>query len=263
MHPKREERFSSAAEALAALGEESGGNTAPIGEPKPKKNIRVVYSIIGTLAVIFFIVIGRMLFPSPVSDADHGMNPAVPIVGPADDSSTQSTESEGVPAQMSGGQSRNDGERMNAERADVIAAKDSGEVFFTSTPWAKVYVNNTLVGETPMGRALRLPEGDHSVLFVNPSFDPIMTTISVTPNKEQTVAGNFMDYAGYVMCTVMPWAEVYIDEQYKDTTPLTKPIVVSAGKRMLRFKNTAFSDIVREVTVTPKDTVHISISFTK
>jgi serine/threonine-protein kinase len=261
MHPKREERFSSAADALAALGEDSRGNSAKIGETKPEKNMRTVYSIMGMLAVISIIVIGRMLFPSPVIDVDQGMNPTVPAIGPAADSTAQNTESDVVPAPKSDDQFRNEGERMNAERAGVIPAKDSGKVFFIGTPWAKIYVNNTLIGETPIAKALMLPEGDHSVMFVNPSFDPIMTKVTVSAIKEQTIVGNFLDHAGYVMCTVMPWAEVYIDEQYKDTTPLTKPIMVSAGKRTLRFKNTAFSDIVREVTVTPKDTVHISISF--
>ena len=53
----------------------------------------------------------------------------------------------------------------------------------------------------------------------------------------------------------------YIDEQYKETTPLEKPIVLSPGLHHVRFKNTSFADIVREVTIKTKDTCSLSVIF--
>jgi serine/threonine-protein kinase len=261
MHPKREERFSSAAEALAALGEDSGANAEQTGGTTPKKNMRAVYSIAGMLAVISIIVIGRMIFPSPVNDVNQAMKSSVPTVGPAQDSAGLNAESDPVPPRETDNLLRSEERRTIAGNSVSASVQDSGKLIFTGIPWAKVYVNNRLIGETPIAKPLVLAAGEHSVMFVNPSFDPIMTTVTVFPNKEQTVAGNFLEHAGYVMCTVTPWADVYVDEQYKDTTPLTKPIMVSAGKRTLRFKNSAFGDIVKEITVSPKDTAFISISF--
>jgi hypothetical protein len=223
--------------------------------------MRAVYSIAGMLAVISIIVIGRMIFPSPVNDVNQAMKSSVPTVGPAQDSAGLIAESDPVPSRETDNLLQTEERRTIAGNSVSASVQDSGKLIFTGIPWAKVYVNNRLIGETPIAKPLVLAAGEHSVMFVNPSFDPIMTTVTVFPNKEQTVAGNFLEHAGYVMCTVTPWADVYVDEQYKDTTPLTKPIMVSAGKRTLRFKNSAFGDIVKEITVSPKDTAFISISF--
>jgi serine/threonine protein kinase len=141
------------------------------------------------------------------------------------------------------------------------AVVDSGTVLLTSTPWAKVYVDDKFIGETPFSRPLSLAAGNHTILFVHPSFDPIMQTITVLPFRETKVTGNFFDNVGYLNCLAIPWAEVYINNEYKDTTPLDKPIMLPPGKYEARFKNSSFKDIVREVTVRSKDTISISISF--
>lgn len=263
MHPKRDERFSSAAEALTALGEIPESTSAHLDVMKPKINVRILYAVAGAMAILFFLWAGSMLFLTPDGNTHQTLNVSVPTIGPAGDTLVQQSELNTVSLRKSNNQPMNDGQGLNKEKAGTKSMRDSGKVFFTSTPWAKIYVNNRLIGETPMATPLVLAEGDHAVMFVNPSFDPIMTNVTVVSNKEQTIAGNFLDHAGYIMCTVVPWAEVYVDEQYKDTTPLAKPIMISAGKRSVRFKNSSYSDIVREINVPPKDTVVLSISFTQ
>ena len=140
---------------------------------------------------------------------------------------------------------------------------DSGAVLLTSTPWAKVYVDNIFIGETPISKPLTLSAGKHSVMFMHPSFEPILQTITVLPNKELHVAGNFIENAGFLNCIATPWAEVYVDEQYRDTTPLEKPIVLSPGNHHVRFKNASFVDVRREVTIHSKDTTSLCIFFEK
>ncbi len=75
------------------------------------------------------------------------------------------------------------------------------------------------------------------------------------------ISGNFFDNVGYLNCLASPWAEVYINDQYKDTTPLEKPIMLSPGKYQVRFKNASFQDILREVIVRSKDTTSVVITF--
>lgn len=140
---------------------------------------------------------------------------------------------------------------------------DSGTVFFTCTPWAKVYVDNELAGITPIEKPFILASGEHTVTFTNPSFDPLVQTIRVIGNRDMTVTGNFIRHAGYVRCVVTPWADIYVDEQYRNQTPLSTPIVLSEGKHTIRFKNSSFPDIVRRVTITAQDTISLTISFTK
>jgi serine/threonine protein kinase len=142
-------------------------------------------------------------------------------------------------------------------------SKDSGSILLTSTPWAKVYVDNILIGETPISKPLTLSAGKHAVMFMHPSFDPILQIITVAKNKELPVTANFIENAGFLSCIVTPWAEVYVDEQYKDITPLGKPIVLSPGKHQVRLKNTSFVDVLREVTIKSKDTTSLRIIFEK
>jgi hypothetical protein len=99
-------------------------------------------------------------------------------------------------------------------------------------------------------------------MFTNPAFDPILKSVAIEGDKEITVKGDFFSRAGFVACSVTPWAEIFVDEQPKGITPL-KPIILSAGKHSVRFRNPAFEDIVKEVVVAPKDTVRLSISFTQ
>jgi serine/threonine-protein kinase len=145
----------------------------------------------------------------------------------------------------------------------ILLSMDSGAVLLTSTPWAKVYVDNVFIGETPISKPLTLSAGKHSVMFMHPSFEPILQTITVLPNKELHVAGNFIENAGFLNCIATPWAEVYVDEQYRDTTPLEKPIVLSPGNHHVRFKNASFVDVRREVTIHSKDTTSLCIFFEK
>jgi serine/threonine protein kinase len=151
----------------------------------------------------------------------------------------------------------------NSTTTTIPLSTDSGTVLLMSTPWAKVYVDNVFIGETPISKHLTLSAGNHTVMFMHPSFDPILKTIKVLPNKELHIAANFIEKAGFLNCVVTPWAEVYIDEQYKDTTPLKKPIVLSPGKHHVRFKNASFIDVIREVTITSKDTTSLCIFFEK
>jgi hypothetical protein len=98
-------------------------------------------------------------------------------------------------------------------------------------------------------------------MFMHPAFEPILKTINVQPHKQLHVAGNFIENTGYLKCIASPWAEIYIDEQYKDMTPLEKPIMLSPGFHLVRFKNSSFTDIVRKVTIKTKDTCSLSVSF--
>jgi serine/threonine protein kinase len=145
----------------------------------------------------------------------------------------------------------------------IPLSMDSGAVLLTSTPWAKVYVDNVFIGETPISKPYTLSAGKHSVMFMHPSFEPILQSIIVLPNRELQVAGNFIENAGFLSCIATPWAEVYVDGQYKDTTPLDKPIVLSPGKHRVRFKNASFNDVHREVTIKSKDTISLCIFFEK
>lgn len=260
LHPKKEDRFASAKEALNVIDEKKSSMfLPPIVLSTRKKFIPMgIAALLLTVVVIFGLM--TLSDPSPRREDVGDVKQQKTI---DDSSSTIIDPVKTFPIESSNTKIENQAVEKTGEKENTVSIVDSGKVYLTSTPWAKVYVNNQLIGETPIARPVILAAGSHTIMFANPSFDPIVKSVTVEPHQEITVAGDFIENAGYVHCVVTPWAEVYVDEQYKDTTPLTKPIVLSAGKHSLRFRNSAFADIVKEIVVVAKDTTQLAISFTK
>jgi serine/threonine protein kinase len=266
MHPDREQRFASADAALAALHGEPEKLTPPV---KPRMRVQYVAMLAGIVAVIT----GAVWFLLPTGQVVPPRD-TVASVRSAGDSLMQRNST--VPAQTVSPQTAA-GERSvtgNVERSPSApppaadhgmrtAEKDSSGLLVTCTPWGKVFLDNQYLGETPLSGIVTVRSGTHTLNFTNPQFLPIVKTITAAPGAQLTVAANFFETAGYIVITVVPWAEVYIDDQYRDTTPMEKPIIVTAGKRKVRLHNAGFTDVVVDVSVPRNDTLRLSYSLTK
>ena len=264
MNPNKQNRFASSKDALYALNPKDSNIFISTPQSFSRQKQRVI--IVGTLlflvcAIIFFLFQYFSIFQSQkkaqkstASDTTNSittveMQPLKKQDNPAFEQPIQKQQSQAI-------------SQTQLQAAQIVTTLvDSGTVFFTSNPWAKVYIDNVFVGETPINKPLTLAAGKHSILFMHPSFEPILQTITVQANKELQVAGNFIESAGYLKCIATPWAEIYVDDQYKDTTPLEKPIVLSPGLHHVRFKNVSFADIMREVMIRSKDTSLLSVVF--
>ncbi len=260
LHPKKEDRFSSAKEALNSIDEKKSS----IFLPPMTLTTRKKFVPMGITALFFaaVVIVGLMTLSNPLPQKENGGD-GKQYQTDGDSTSEHIEPVKSIPIESSNNKRTDPLVERTVEKENTVSIVDSGKVYLTSTPWAKVYVNNQLIGETPIARPIILAAGSHTIMFANPSFDPIVKSISVEPHQEITVAGNFIENAGYLLCVVTPWAEVYVDEQYKDTTPLTKPILLSAGKHSVRFKNSAFADVVKEIVVASKDTILVTVLFTK
>jgi len=53
----------------------------------------------------------------------------------------------------------------------------------------------------------------------------------------------------FVVCT--PWAKVYVDGTYRETTPLTAPLSLTPGEHRLELRNPNFSPVRRTVHIRP------------
>jgi hypothetical protein len=146
-------------------------------------------------------------------------------------------------------------------RESVALTPDSGSVRLAGTAGAKVHVDSVFVGELPLPDPVRLAAGPHTVVFSHALFEPVVRLIRIAPGKELTVSADLVANAAYLRCTSVPWAEISIDDQYRDTTPMDKPIIVNAGKHRVRFHHPAFRDSVWDVTVAPRETLRVSVTF--
>ena len=149
------------------------------------------------------------------------------------------------------------------EKPRMLAVADSGFVQISCTPWAKVYVDDDYIGTTPIAGTLRLRAGTHTVTFNNPAFLPMVRSVNVEPGRQTSVEVSFLEQVGYLLVVSQPWAEIYVDDQYRETTPLGQPLMVTSGNRKVRLHNPAFEDIVTSVSVGVRDTVKLIKSFNK
>jgi serine/threonine protein kinase len=249
--PHRENRYTTSKDALNALDQDESRIfiSIPSSSPKFKHQkiiIRGAAILIGLLTVVFFAFNNFSNFQNYIQSGPEVRSDTI------------------VPIQSESLQQSKIVKEKDIPKITTIALLNaSGTVFLTSTPWAKVYVDNAFIGETPISKPIALSAGKHSITFMHPSFDPILKTIIVQPHRVLRVSADFIEKAGFLNCTVTPWAEVYVDEQHKGTTPLEKPILLSAGKHHVRFKNTSFVDVIREVTIKSKDTISLHIFFEK
>jgi len=138
---------------------------------------------------------------------------------------------------------------------------DSGYISITCNPWAEVDIDSEYIGRTPIAGSIKFPVGKHTLTFNNPIFVPIVKEVDVRPKNLSTIEADFLKNAGYVFVTVTPWGDIYVDDLKRDTTPLSKPVIVSAGVRKLRIHNPSFQDIIQNLKINPGDTLRLNFNF--
>ena len=97
---------------------------------------------------------------------------------------------------------------------DTVAVP--GELTIEVLPWADVYINDQLLDSH-----LSLPPDIYSIVFVYPNFQPRINRIDLKEGDRQSIFWSFLSAAGYLWIEVKPWANIYIDGKFIDTTPLS------------------------------------------
>jgi serine/threonine protein kinase len=79
---------------------------------------------------------------------------------------------------------------------------------------------------------------------------------NTTPNTGTTVpipgSGS-----GFVKPLVKPWAEVYIDDEYCGSTPLSEPIQLSSGDHTITLKHPNRKEYSKLITISPDETLKV------
>jgi serine/threonine-protein kinase len=124
-----------------------------------------------------------------------------------------------------------------------------GALAIQVSPWAEVYVNDTLLGRTPLDAPITLPSGTHTVTLRHPQFPDSTTAVVLAPGDTTTVMASLWDLVGTVALEVSPWAEVSVDGEQRDTTPLERPLIVPPGRHTLTLRNPALGRLDTTITV--------------
>ncbi|APR81668.1 serine/threonine protein kinase [Minicystis rosea] len=77
---------------------------------------------------------------------------------------------------------------------------------------------------------------------------------------EDTLAPAGARDRGYIRVVARPWADVYLDGQIVDTTPIGRPIAVAPGKHFVTFRHPQAPDEQRTIKVTAGQSVFLDVS---
>jgi hypothetical protein len=126
-------------------------------------------------------------------------------------------------------------------------------------PWAKIYIDGKYIETTPIAKALEVSSGNHTVRLDNPGFQPWQKRINFKPGETVSMDVRLSPFAGYLKISVRPWADVYIDGKFHETTPIAEPIGLPAGRHTLKLINPSFLAHEEVITVVANQTIRKSV----
>jgi hypothetical protein len=137
-------------------------------DPRTPRRIALSIAVLLALVVLYRVWRPPPRPPAPQQIAQPRPTPANPVTEPV----TPALDSVGDPARPTA--------VPRASRART--AREPGELFINSTPWGDVYLDDRLVGTTPLA-GLKVNPGQHTVRIVRDGFQPYEQTISVAPGQ--------------------------------------------------------------------------------
>ncbi len=122
----------------------------------------------------------------------------------------------------------------------------TARLFVKCTPWANIYIDGKMVDTTPLSEALTIPAGFHTLALKNPEMPALQIfrrELQLSANTIDTLIVNLNSQntgIGYLDLHVSPWAKVFVNGEYREDTPLQKPLVLSPGKYEIRLENPGY-----------------------
>lgn len=252
-------RTKTALEALSFFEplEESTPEVAPESSTVRKINLKILY--LSAIAIIIIALIG--FFTSerngkkPTAKADKKItNENVP---PKKDILNKNDEKNSVP-----NTSTKEEDKVVPESEKILETVRYGKLFVEANPWAEIYINDKKIETTPLEQSIQLSSGNYELKLLHPDFPPYIEKIKIEPDKVQNVKINFYEKVGYLDCKIFPWGDIYIDGNYKSTSPLLKPIMLMPGSYDLSIRNPSYEkSIEKKITVKAKETLTLKFNF--
>jgi serine/threonine protein kinase len=130
-------------------------------------------------------------------------------------------------------------------------------------PWARIYIDGQYCETTPIARPLEVQAGAHRVRLENPNFQVWQKNINFKPGQTVSMDVKLEPFAGHLKVSVKPWADVYLDGKFYETTPIADPIQLPAGRHTLKLINPSFVPYEEVITIVANKTLRKSIELVR
>ncbi|MCB1059184.1 MAG: serine/threonine protein kinase [Calditrichaeota bacterium] len=131
-------------------------------------------------------------------------------------------------------------------------------VTITSTPWARVFFNDSLLGTTPLVTPIKLPSGMGSFLFLNDQIGlPVTRQVQLPAADTIEINADLQESVGRLrVASVRPWADVFVDGQMKFRTPSTQVVYLPLGSHTLELRHPNYPTYHKELIFENGDPVY-------
>lgn len=139
-----------------------------------------------------------------------------------------------------------------------LAPSGPAYVTITSTPWAKVFYNDSLLGITPLVSPIQLPSGQGILVFLNDQIGlPVTRQLNLPAADTTEVSVDLQESVGRLkVASVRPWADVFVDGQMKFRTPSTQVVFLPLGRHTLELRHPNFPTYHQEIIFENGDPVY-------
>lgn len=171
-----------------------------------------------------------------------------------------------IPSELSSKPSVSGSEYSNVKTPVQITKPEAGGAAFfdfTINPWARIYIDGALKGESPLGYLVKVEAGEHRLLLDNPYFPLIDLTYSAASNETLKVEVNLFNHVGVLIFDIQPWGYIKVDSVQVGVSPLPKPIYLKPGEHYISVEHPNFKSFERILKVLPGDTISLVVDLSQ
>ncbi len=240
----KDQRYKSANEIICELNKLQGVETSRRLAFTKIKEIQVPRWIPCAIAIIFLVFVGwnmkklYSLKPAPIPRSEK--REARSEKQPTTDNQQPITDNR---------QPTTDNRQLNIQHS----------LYINVIPYAKIYLNDTLIGETPPMLQTKVTPGEYVLTLSNPQFPSITKHLEI--KGAQDIQVNLLEEVSYLSFIVKPWAEVLVDGVLHGTTPLKAPLILSPGKHEIKLHNPYYEDYIDTLNLERGDTTQVKFKF--
>jgi eukaryotic-like serine/threonine-protein kinase len=136
-----------------------------------------------------------------------------------------------------------------------------GKIFIECSPWADIYIDSQRKETTPLKDYLLLQAGTHKITLKHPDYPDYTFSTEIKKDQSTYLKYNLKSLFGYLDCKVFPWGEIYIDGEFKGSTPLPNLIALSSGEHKILIKNSNYNDFQSIITIRKSQTIELKHNF--
>ena len=137
------------------------------------------------------------------------------------------------------------------DSSSVNTILDKSKLFIIAKPWAEVFIDSVFHDETPLHQSIALEPGNYYVELRNPHYQTFSKFYELYPAQSETLFVELVPNIGFLNIKVLPWAKVFVDGKYQETSPIENPIELAAGEHIITLTNPNYTSINDTIRVIP------------